>query len=278
MLRATLPLALLLAACGAPVVQPLSEAKRREPDVAAAKDRPATEAPTQPPAPPPEPYTRAGDPKDQREELRFWGFSADSQRFAFETFYAGPGATKCEGEATLFVVDSETDSFVEGTPLVLKHKEPDAERCDPPDLRGEMDRHREQVLHRHGIVVGTQGEPILARPEITTRGTGRTSTIEVPAGKPLHAVLEVLHGEREQAEKGAAYKLTLHAGEGTTPLVVEDGARRRPWIWDYSLDEGLVFVAPDRRHLAIVIATTQVSFEGDRHGYKSNGLKLPDGW
>jgi hypothetical protein len=279
MLRPALPLALVLVtACGAPVVQPLEEAKRREPDKAVPKDSKTPESKTEPPAPPPEPYIRAGDAKDQRDELRFWGFSADGTRYAFETWYAGPGAAQCEGQASLFIVDAETDAFVADSPLVLKHKQPEAERCDPPDLRGEMDRHREELLHRHGIVVGNQGPAILAKPVVTEKGTGRNSTIDLPSGKQLRAELEVIGGDREKVgEKGAAYKLTLHA-EGAAPLVVETGERRRPWIWDYSLDEGLVFVGPGGRHLAIVIATTQRSFEGDRHSYMSNAVKLPDGW
>ena len=279
MLRPALPLALLLTACGAPVVQPLAEAKRREPDKAPVKDtKSADAAPDAAPAPPPEPYTRAGDARDQRDELRFWGFSVDGQRYAFETFYSGPGATRCEGVASLFIVDAATDAFVADSPLVLKHKEPEAERCDPPDLRAEMDRHREPLLHRHGIVVGNQGAPVVAAPAVTEKGSGRNSTIVLPSGKQVRAELEVIDGDREKVgERGAAYKLTLHA-EGLPPLIVETGERRRPWIWDYSLDEGLVFVGPGGRHLAIVLATTQVSFEGDRHSYMSNGVKLPDGW
>ena len=40
----------------------------------------------------------------------------------------------------------------------------------------------------------------------------------------------------------------------------------------------VAFVGPDGRHLAILLGTAQRSFEGDRHSYMSNGLKLPDGW
>lgn len=280
-----LGLALVVSACGAPVVQPLEDAKRREPDKAVPKDSKTaaatTASPEQPAAPEvkPEPYARTGDAKDQRDELRFWGFSADSKRYAFETYYHGPGATHCEGQASLFVVDAETDAFVADTPLVLKHKQPEAEKCDPPDLRAEMDRHREEMLHRHGIVVGNQGPAIVPGPAITEKGTGRSSTIALPGGKQLRAELEVLGGDREKVgEVGAAYKLTLFADAEPKSLVVEPGERKRPFMWDYSLDEGVVFVSPDKRHLAIVLGTTQRSFEGDRHSYMSNAVKLPDGW
>jgi|GEM_PF-1650724 len=278
-------MACTITACGAPVVQPLDEAKRPEPPrkdkPAATTDKPATTATPTPeptPGPPAEPYARAGDPKDQREELRFWGFSADGTRYAFETYYHGPGAAHCEGEASLFVVDAGKDAFVDGSPLVIKHKQPEAERCDPPDLRAEMDRHREQLLHRHAIVVGNQGPAIVPAPAIDEQGKARASTIALPTGTSLRAEVVVTGGDREKVgERGAAYKLTL-VRDGQPPKVVEPGTRRRPFMWDYNLDEGVVFVGPGGRHLAIVLGTAQRSFEGDRHGYMSNGVLLPDGW
>lgn len=266
----------LLAACGAPELQPLHEAKRREPDKVKTPPEPEPEAP---PAPPPEPYSRPGDPATQRDELRFWGFSADGLRYAFETFDAGPGAVKCEGEASLFIVDSERDTFVDGLPLILKHKQPDAERCDPPDLHAELARHRDELFHRHGIVVGNQGPAIVPRPAVTTRGTGRASTIDLPSGKQLRAELEVKDGDREKVgERGAAYRLTLAVDGDPAPRIVEDGERHRPWIWDYDLDQGLAFIGPDGHHMAILLGTTRRSFEGDRHSYMSNGLRLDDAW
>ena len=266
----------LLAACGAPELQPLHEAKRREPDKPPSK--PAAPDPETPPAPPPEPYSRPGDPKDQRDELRFWGFSADGLRYAFETWDAGPGAATCEGEASLFIVDAEADAFLPDLPLILKHKQPDAERCDPPDLRAELMRHREELFHRHGIIVGNQGPAIVPRPAVTTRGTGRTSTIDLPSGRQLRAAIEVKDGDREKVgERGAAYRLTLGL-EGDDPRVIESGERRRPWVWDYDLDQGLAFIGPDGHHMALLIATTRRSFEGDRHSYMSNGLRLDEAW
>ena len=267
----------LLAACGAPDLQPLHEAKRREPDKAPGK--PDTPEPDAPPPPPPEPYSRAGDPAEQRDELRFWRFSADGQRYAFETFDSGPGAVKCEGEASLFIVDAGRDAFVDGLPLVLKHRQPDAERCDPPDLRAELSRHRDELFHRHGIIVGNQGPAIVPRPAVTIEGTARASTIDLRSGTQLRAEIEVLDGDREKVgERGAAYRLTLTADGDAAPRVVESGERRRPWIWDYNLDEGLAFIGPDGHHMALLLGTARRSFEGDRHSYMSNGLRLDDSW
>ena len=266
----------LLTACGAPELQPLHEAKKREAD----KPPPTPTPPPAPePEPEPEPFRRAGDPKQQRDLLQFWGFSADGLRYAFETYDHGPGAVKCEGEASLFIVDAEQDSFVDGLPLILKHKQPDAERCDPPDLRAELDRHRDELFHRHGIIVGNQGPAIIPRPAVTTSGSGRSSTLDLPSGKQLRAQLEVLGGDREKVgERGAAYRLTLAADGDPAPRIVEPGERRRPWIWDYDLDQGLAFIGPDGHHMALLLATTRRSFEGDRHSYMSNGLRLDDRW
>ncbi len=266
----------LLTAGGAPELQPLHEAKKREAD----KPPPTPTPPPAPePEPEPEPFRRAGDPKQQRDLLQFWGFSADGLRYAFETYDHGPGAVKCEGEASLFIVDAEQDSFVDGLPLILKHKQPDAERCDPPDLRAELDRHRDELFHRHGIIVGNQGPAIVPRPAVTTSGSGRSSTLDLPSGKQLRAQLEVLGGDREKVgERGAAYRLTLAANGDPAPRIVEPGERRRPWIWDYDLDQGLAFIGPDGHHMALLLATTRRSFEGDRHSYMSNGLRLDDSW
>lgn len=269
----------VLLACGAPVVQPLDEAKRLEPTKAVPKDSKTTTpaaAPTPPPAPVAAvgPYTRPGDRAQQRDELSFWGFSADGRRYAIETYYYGPGAAECEGLATLAIIDADTDTFVDGTPLEIKHRDPGADRCDPPDLRAEMARHREELFHRHGIIIGNQGAPIIPHRDSTSRGDAPGWILNLP-DVPLRAELEVQHGGRNNAgEPGASYTLRLR-GPGDQVTVVEDGQRRRPFVWDYSLDDGVAFLAPDRKHLAIVVATKQLSFEGDRHSYMSNGIKAP---
>ncbi len=284
--RLGLALALaLVAACGAPDVQPLHEAKRLEPTKAVPKDS-KTSPPTSTPEPTPEPtptpaptpaaYVRPGDRATQRDELTFWGFSTDGQRYAFETYYYGPGAAECEGVATLYVVDADTDTFAAGTPHEIKHRQPDAERCDPPDIKAEMSRHRDELFHKHDIVVGNQGAPIVPVRESGGPGKAPTWTIALPGGPSLRAELSVQHGGRDKAgDPGAAYTLTLAAGGAAPALVVEPGKRRRPFVWDYSLEDGVVFVGPDGKHLAIVLTTLQLSFEGDRRSFMSNGIKTP---
>lgn len=269
--------------CGAPDVQPLREAKRLEPEKAVPKDSKAKTTPPAPtPAPPPAasgPFTRAGDRATQTDDFTFWGWSPDDQRFAFEVHDHGPGARACEGSYTLYVVDVAADKFVDGTPLKVEHRTPGDDRCDPPDLGAEMARLRPAALAQHGIDPARQRSPVSPTPLTTTTGREKhpSWSLLLGGGAPLTAELEVLHGGREAAgEPGAAYRLTLR--RDTTRKVVEPGTRRRPFVWNYSLDRGLAFVAPGGRSLALFVATTQLSFEGDRRSLMSNGLVLPPEW
>lgn len=270
----------LLAACGAPDVQPLAVAKRLEPEKAVPKDRktPAKVAPTPPPAPP-GPYRREGDARTQTDDLTFWGWSADGTKYAFEVHDHGPGATTCEGSYTLFVVDATRDAYADGVPLKVEHrKKEDEAPCD--DLAAQIERLRPPVLARHGIDIANQRPPIVPAPITTTTGREKHPmwSLVLGGGIVLRATLEVLHGGRDNAgEPGAAYTLTL-ARDGADPVQVEPGKRRRPFVWRYSLDGGLAFRSPDGRHLAILVAMTQLSFEGDRHTFLSNGLALPPAW
>jgi predicted secreted protein len=282
--RAALALA-LLAACGAPVVQPLSEAKRREPDKAVPKDSKADATPAEPAPPPPprandRPWTRPGDAATQTDDLTFWGWSRDGQRYAFEVHDHGPGAARCEGKYVLYVVDATRDAFVDGTPLEIKHRSPGDERCDPPDLESEIERHRPELLHRHGIVVGHLRQPALPARVTTTTGAEKHPawTLALGAGAPVRAEVETIGGGRDRAgDPGAAFKLTLTRGDDP-PLALEKGERKRPFVWAYGLDGGAAFVSPDGGHLAVITAVTQLSFEGDRHTFMSNGAALPAAW
>ena len=289
----------LLAGCGLPVVHTINEAKKLEPEKAVPKDSkdskdskaskaaPATDA-SAPPIPSPAPRTdipfkRAGEAASQRDDFTFWGWSADNTRYAFELHDHGPGATACEGSYTLYVVDATRDAFVAGTPLVVEHRRKDDAVCDPPDLAAEIEKLRPPALAQHGIVVDNQRPPTLPR-RIST-STGRESSSAKPAwiltlgpGSQLRAELENRHGGRDKAgEPGGAYHLTL-TRDGEAPRVIESGERRRPFVWHYDLDGGLVFLAPDGRHLALFVATTRLSFEGDRHSLMSNAVALPPTW
>lgn len=281
-MRRLLPCALALAsACTAPA----------RPDATAASSAASAGAPpVEPgpgPAPKPEPappvlgkpYHRPGDRADQLDGLTFWGFSKDGRYFAFETSFAGPGAATCEGEVDLFIVDADTDSFVPDGHVEIRPKHPDAEPCDPPDLQAAMDGQRPVLLRKYGIEPGHLLPPVEPAPAGEPRPGVERYTLPLPSGGSGIAELEVLHGGRDTAHegKGAAFKLSVVVGEAP-PLLIEPGQRRRPYVWDYDFGHGLVFYSPDRTHAALLTATIQLSFEGDRTSYLANGIVIPAHW
>ncbi len=283
----------LLAGCGLPVVHTINEAKKLEPEKAGPKDSKETKdskdakaAPeTAPPVPSPAPradipFKKNGEAASQRDDFTFWGWSADNTRYAFELHDHGPGATTCEGSYTLYVVDAARDAYVTGTPLVVEHKRKEDDVCDPPDLAAEIEKLRPAALAQHGIVVDNQRPPSLPRRVSTSTGREKHPAwiLTLGPGSQLRAELENRHGGRDKAgEPGGAYRLTL-TRDGESPKVIEPGERRRPFVWHYDLDGGLVFLAPDGRHLALFVATTRLSFEGDRHSLMSNAVALPSTW
>ena len=221
-----------------------------------------------------EPFRREGDVAAQVDALTFWGFSADGQRFAFETFYAGPGGARCEGEVDLFVVDVARDAYVPGGHVEIKHRDPEGEPCDPPDLRAAMEARRAGLLEAQGIVVGAFAPPAAPIPI----GDDRVDIflVDLARGRTGSLDIDVLDGGRERAHEGAGagFKLTLTVGGRS--IVVEPGARRRPYVWDYDPGRGLVFVSPDGRNAAFLTATIALSYEGDRTSFMANGVRLPD--
>jgi hypothetical protein len=286
-MRRTLPAVLLLAACtgqprhDAPTTAATATAASATAPAPSPPVEPATPAPHPEPAPPVvgKPFHRPGDRADQLDGLTFWGFSKDGRYFAFETAYAGPGATVCEGQVDLFIVDADTDSFPPDGHIEIRPKHADIEPCDPPDLQAAMDAQRPVLLRKYGIEPGhllPPAEPLAAgepRPGV------ERYKLPLPSGGTGIAELEVLDGGRETAHegKGAAFKLSVTVGEAP-PLLIEPGQRRRPYIWDYDFGRGLAFYSPDRSHAALLTATIQLSFEGDRTSYLANGIVLPASW
>lgn len=261
----------LAAACSAP------DAPAVRPAPAPAPAEPAAYCPT--PGTLGAPYERAGDRRQQRDALTVWGWSRDGRRFAYETFDAGPGAATCEGTVRLLVIDADTGALAPDGLHELRPAHPDQEPCEPPDLRAAMAARRPAILERHGIDVGhllAPAEPLAAP---APRPGASAHAILLPSGTTATATLEVLHGDRERAfhGEGAAFKLEL-AVPGQPPLVLESGSSPHPYLWNFDLDRGLVFVSPDGTHLALLLATTQVSFEGDRTSYIARAFRIPPHW
>lgn len=282
--------ALVLAACTAPSPEktaPTPDPGKPPVQEAPPQATPPKEAPTEPPAPAAkllgEPFERAGDVAKQVDALTVWGWSKDGRYFAFETNYGGPGATTCEGELDLFIVDADTDTFAEGGRLTIKHKNPEAARCDPPDLKAAMAAQRPDILKKYDIEPGHLTAPV----EFVAAGGEppalKRYTLALPAGGSATAELTVLFGGRDAVldknnkPQGAAFRLTLQRDK-EEPVTLEKGERRRPFVWDYDLGKGLAFFSPDRKHAAVLTATIQLSFEGDRTSYMASGFRLPPGW
>ncbi|MBZ5711070.1 DUF2259 domain-containing protein [Nannocystis pusilla] len=224
------------------------------------------------------PYERAGDPRQQIDQLTVWGWSRDGRYFAFETFDAGPGAALCEGAARLFVVDTDSNILVDGGYVEVRHNSPDSQPCDPPDLRAALAPRRTALLERYAIEPGYLLTPAEPQEAAAPRPGVKAYAILLPSGQTATATLEVLGGDRERAYegKGAAFKLDLTLPDHTT-VQIEPGVRLRPYIWNYDLDRGLVFTSPDGSHMAIMTATTELSFEGDRTSWIASTFRLPAG-
>ena len=268
---------LLASACTAPNGPTTTAARPAAPGGEAPAATAAAECPV--PATLGAPYERPGDPRQQIDRLTVWGWSRDGRYFAFETFDAGPGAATCEGTARLFVVDADSDTLVDGGYVEVRPKNPDAEPCDPPDLRAALAPRRTALLARHGIELGHLLAPTEPQEAPAPRPGVKAYAILLPSGHTATATLEVLDGDRERAHeaKGSGFKLDLALPDHPT-LHVEPGVRRRPYIWNFDLDRGLVFTSPDGTHMAIMTATTELSFEGDRTSWLTNAFRVPAGW
>lgn len=211
--------------------------------------------------------------------MTFWGWSPDGRYFAYETFDRGPGGAVCEGAARLFVVDADADVLVVGGYLERRPDHPDQEPCTPPDLRAAIAPQREALLREHGIEVGHVLAPIEPTSAPAPAPGVKAYAIPLPSGRSATATLEVIDGDRERAfeGKGSAFKLALAVG-GQPAFTVSPGQRRLPYVWDYDLERGLVFTSPDGSHMAILTATTELSFEGDHTSWVHSAFRIPAGW
>lgn len=291
MVRASLSLVLLTAACGNAEADPASRAEHKGPvthepgPIPGAKAEP--EAPREPKtaakAPPskktrasetgPEPlrpaYQQRGSARDGTDDLAFWGWSPDGRLFAFETYFHGAQMAECEGEAELTIVDATTDRYAKDGHVVVKPRDPEAEVCDPPDLREELGYRRDPRLRREAI------SPALGTGPIPLEGSGENWSFALPTGERVEITFRVSFATEDpmEAADGAAYELRMTLPDGEE-VVVERGLRRRRWIMDYDLGQGMVFVGPNDAYVAILVAQTQVIPEGTRTTWMANGARL----
>lgn len=227
------------------------------------------------PAPPESParrateYRRTGNAATGVDEFVFWGWSEDGRYYAFETYHHGSFMVSCEGEAELTIVDAQADRYADDGHVLIEPADPEAEVCDPPDLREELAHRRAPRLERYGISAEYLGGPIgLDR-------SGARWSFTPPDGGTIQVSFRVKHATNEpmEAADGAAFVLKIKQ-PGMSEVVVENGRRRRPWTLSYDLDEGMVFVGPKGRHAAIMVAQRQTMPEGIRTTWMSSGITL----
>ncbi len=214
------------------------------------------------------PYRRPGDVAAGVDDFIFWGWSEDGHYYAFETFHAGPQMANCEGEAELTIVDAHTDRYADDGHILLEHADPEAEVCDPPDLRAELALRRAPRLKRFGITADHLGGPVIPQ-----GGPDRFEVTLPDGGPPIALDLLVKHRTTDpmDAADGAAYTLRM-TQPGMSKVVVERGGRRRPWTLDYGLAHGMVFVGPKGRYAAIMVAQKMAMPEGVRSTWMSNAV------
>ena len=289
-LRRIVPLALLLLLAACPPAEPEETTPEPTPEVTpAATPEPTPEATpevTPEPEPTPEPTPAGvvveGEPHvvpevvtmpGMADRFTFWGWSGDGLRYAFETYRAGEGAVECDMKYEVFVVDAETDAYVEGGRLEVAHESPEpgpSGVCVPKELEPLLEEQRAALFEAHGIVPGNLNPPA------EVKDKGGAYSFEKPNGEVVPLVFRILHeppeSMGEEAAAGAAYYLALNPSEGK--LVVENGRTRRPYVLSYK--PRLVFFSPAGRHAAVVMGRTHTAFEGTRDSWMTNGVALPD--
>lgn len=216
-----------------------------------------------------EPHRRAGDPAAGVDELVVWGWSPDGRYFAFETYHHGADMVSCEGEAELTVVDVPANATAADGHVLVKHAEPEAEVCDPPDLRAALAERRGPLLERFGITAAGLGEPV------SFEAQGERWSFSGPGREPVALSFTVLHGVEDpfEAIDGAAFELRA-TPPGKDEVVLEDGRERRAWTLGYELERGLVFTSPQGEHAALLVATRSTMPEGVRTSWIARGLAL----
>lgn len=235
---------------------------------------PPTPAPAPEPAerptehqPPPKaaPYTipmveGPGGPKDK---LVFWGWSDDSSRYAYETWYPGSGAVECDQRIEIIVVDAGTDTYAEGGHSVYKYPSPEGP-CGGPSPEEQADKDRQGILKKHRIT-RSSAEVVL------NTGESGEWLVETEAAGWFRLTL-ARTGDPETFKTG--YRLEMHeVGHAGTPKVIEPGTRMRNGVVDYGLHS--VFVAPDKHHLAVVVQKTTRDFEALGTQYMTNATTPP---
>lgn len=240
----------------------------------------APEPPAAPETPPPAAEAAApqGAPFHQPVQglkridgLTFWGWSADSTVFAFETYYPGSGGASCDETATLHLVSAETDQYV-APPITTRYPSIETDDCAGPSPQEALGMLREDVLKKFGISASHYIPPV-----INTEAS--MDWVVEPASGPFFRLTAAITGTSnpDEYQADAGFKLEMfEVGHAGMPKLIESGERTREGIFGYL--PAMVFCAPDDSHVAILVQTSRLDFEGPSYGFMSNGTVRIPGW
>ncbi|MFT5686080.1 MAG: putative secreted protein [Myxococcota bacterium] len=252
-------------------------------DTPAAPKPPASEAPDAvpevPDPVPPEaaeeanaeasPFVQAVHGIARIDGLSFWGWSADSTVFAFETYYPGSGGASCDEHATLHVVNADTDQYVT-PPVTTRYPRVEADICTGPTPQEAIAMLRGDILKQFGISAANYQAPVV--------NTEKSADWVVePASGPWFRLTTAVTGTSNPDEyiADAGFKLQMYeVGHAGMPKLIESGKRTRDGVFGYL--PVMVFCAPDDEHVAIIVQTSRLDFEGPSYGFMSNGtVRIP---
>ena len=202
--------------------------------------------------------------------LTFWGWSADSTVFAFETYYPGSGALSCDDTASLHIVSAETDQYVT-PPITTRYPSIETDSCTGPSPQEALSMLRGDILKKLGISASHYTPPVVNAEE-------SMDWFVQPASGPLFRLETTITGTSspDDYEADAGFKLEMfEVGHAGMPKLIESGERTREGIFSYL--PAMVFCAPDDSHVAILVRTSRLDFEGHSYGFMSNGTaRIPD--
>ena len=196
-----------------------------------------------------------------------WGWSGDSERYAFSTYSPGQGGRACDDSVEFFVVDAGRDAFVKGAYAEHAYGPEGDEVCPEPHPHRAHDEALPARLAEHGIIEGQVGTRLALAPA----GEGRWS-VALPGGTGELAFWVTGDARPAEGQEGNGYRAVLSLGG--EQLVVEPGTRRRDWIWDYAPQA--LFLAPDGAHGLLVVERQGMGYEATHFTFMTNGFVLPE--
>ena len=210
------------------------------------------------------PFVQVVDELRRVDGFTFWGWSADSKHFAFETFYPGTGGRSCDQVATLHIVSAATDQYLT-PPVTTRYPSMESDVCPGPSPEEAMAMLRPDILGKWEISAASYIAPLLNTDD-------SDDWLVEPTSGPWFRLTLAQTGTSSASDAigNAGFRLEMHeVGHAGVPKVIESGERIREGILSYQA--AMVFPAPDDSHVAIILKMERVDYEGSSYGFMSNG-------